>query len=111
MSHPRRRLPIGAEVQPDGGAHFRVWAPAPHDVSLIVEHPGGGERDVALEQAPRGFYSALVPGVAAGTRYRYRLDGTPFADPASRFQPDGPFGPSEVVDPGLTDPRVRLNQV
>jgi maltooligosyltrehalose trehalohydrolase len=27
------------------------------------------------------------------------LDGDLFPDPASRFQPDGPFGPSEVVDP------------
>ncbi len=97
MSHPRRRLPIGAEVQPDGGTHFRVWAPAPQEVSLSVEGTDGG--DVALEREPGGYYSARVPGVEAGTRYRYRLDGRLFADPVSRFQPDGPFGPSEVVDP------------
>ena len=42
----------------------------------------------------------LLPGVSAGDRYRYRVDGTLVADPASRFQPDGPFGPSEIVDPG-----------
>ena len=29
MSHVCRRLPVGAEVQPDGATHFRVWAPAP----------------------------------------------------------------------------------
>src|SRR5262249_30957418 len=28
---------------------------------------------------------------------RYRLDE--FPDPASRFQPDGPHGPSQVIDP------------
>ena len=99
MSRPRRRLPVGAEVQRGAGTHFRVWAPAPRELSLIVEQPDGDEHDVALVQEPGGYYSALVPGIGPGTRYRYRLDGKPLADPASRFQPDGPFGPSEVVDP------------
>ena len=36
--------------------------------------------------------------VPAGDRYRYLLDGTELADPASRAQPDGVHGPSEVVD-------------
>src|SRR5439155_16852125 len=37
----------------------------------------------------------------AGTRYRYRLgdDDRGYPDPASRFQPEGPHGPSEIVDP------------
>ena len=35
---------------------------------------------------------------ARGTRFR--LDGgAPYPDPASRFQPEGPHGPSEVIDP------------
>ena len=34
-----------------------------------------------------------------GTRYRYVVDGNPFPDPASRRQPEGVHGPSEVVDP------------
>jgi maltooligosyltrehalose trehalohydrolase len=35
-----------------------------------------------------------------GSLYRFRLDGSSqlFPDPASRFQPDGPHGPSQVVD-------------
>jgi maltooligosyltrehalose trehalohydrolase len=49
---------------------------------------------------PDGYYSASVGGFGDGQRYRFRLDGDLFADPASRFQPDGPFGPSQVVDPG-----------
>src|SRR5215211_1185826 len=32
-----RRLPIGAEVQPDGSTHFRVWAPDPRNVTLVLE--------------------------------------------------------------------------
>jgi maltooligosyltrehalose trehalohydrolase len=95
-----RRLPVGAEVQPDGSTHFRVWAPLPAAVALVIEGPEGGGRDVPLAGERHGYYSASVPGVSAGTRYRYRVDGELLADPASRAQPDGPFGPSQVVDPG-----------
>lgn len=46
------------------------------------------------------MFGGLVPGVRAGDRYRYLLDGDgPYPDPASRFQPEGVHGPSEVVDP------------
>ncbi len=35
-----------------------------------------------------------------GTRYTFRLDGgDAFPDPASRFQPEGPHGASQVIDP------------
>ena len=38
--------------------------------------------------------------MATGSRYKYRLDrGQSYPDPASRFQPEGVHGPSEVVDP------------
>ena len=96
MSRPRR-FPIGAEVQ-SGATHFRVWAPTPREVSLVVNHHGTS-REIALEREQCGYYSALVPGVAAGDTYQYRLDGDLLPDPASRFQPDGPFGPSQIVDP------------
>ncbi len=45
-----------------------------------------------------GIYRAHVNGVSAGTRYRFKIDGAgPFPDPASRFQPLGVHGPSQVV--------------
>jgi maltooligosyltrehalose trehalohydrolase len=91
-----RRLPVGAEVQPGGGVHFRVWAPRHREVAVVVE--GGGE--VALAPENLGYWSAHLPAACAGQRYRYRLDGEgPFPDPASRFQPEGPHGPSEIIDP------------
>jgi maltooligosyltrehalose trehalohydrolase len=99
MSRISRRLAIGADAQPDGSTHFRVWAPRPRDIRLVIEGKSGPTLDVPLESSGDGYFSALVPGVGAGDRYRFRLDGTLLADPASRFQPDGPFGPSEVVDP------------
>jgi maltooligosyltrehalose trehalohydrolase len=94
---PIRRLPIGAELQPDGGVHFRVWTPVSRSVAVEIE----GQRSHPLSPEPGGYFSALIEDVAAGTRYRYRLDGRemPLPDPASRFQPHGPHGSSEVIDP------------
>jgi maltooligosyltrehalose trehalohydrolase len=55
----------------------------------------------ALAAEGDGYFSGLVADVGAGTRYSFRLDGdsTLLPDPASRFQPEGPHGVSEVVDP------------
>ena len=55
---------------------------------------------MVLDREPHGYYSALVADVAAGDRYSYRIDGDDLPDPASRFQPEGPFESSEIVDPG-----------
>src|SRR5207248_5470376 len=47
-----------------------------------------------------GYFSGLIDGVGEGARYRLRLDGERVVpDLASRFQPEGPHGPSQVVDP------------
>jgi maltooligosyltrehalose trehalohydrolase len=100
-----RRLPVGAEVQPQGGAHFRVYAPKWRRVEVVLEDVGGEEqKSVALQSEDAensGYFSGLVKEAAARTRYRFRRDGSErtFPDPASRFQPDGPHGPSQVVDP------------
>ena len=92
----KRRYPIGAEVTEDG-VFFRVWAPKRRHVSVVIE--GGGEHALAPEGG--GYFSGTIARAPAGTRYRFRLDQgkTLYPDPASRFQPDGPHGPSEIVDP------------
>jgi maltooligosyltrehalose trehalohydrolase len=97
----QRRLPIGAEIAPGRGVEFRVWAPRRTDVDVLLESMNP-PRIVPLEAEGNGYFSGLVGDAAAGTRYRYRLDGADgsFPDPASRFQPEGPHGPSEVVDAG-----------
>src|SRR5688572_15469827 len=92
-----RALPVGAEVLATGGVHFRVWAPLRRSVDLITAD--GATR---LEQDSRGYFSGLVRHAGAGALYRFRLDGgAEFPDPASRFQPEGPHGPSQVIDPSM----------
>jgi maltooligosyltrehalose trehalohydrolase len=97
----KRRLAIGAEVLPNGGTHFRVWAPERRRVEVVLE---GKTRTwtVALEAEESGYFSGIAKA-DPGTRYRYRLDGGQdlYPDPASRFQPEGPHGPSQVIDPTL----------
>jgi maltooligosyltrehalose trehalohydrolase len=100
----RRRLPVGAEVQPGGGVHFRVWAPRCRQVEVLCERlakeEGGPQLLVPLTPEADGYYAGFVPQAGPGTWYRYRLEGNGlFPDPASRYQPQGPHGPSEVVDP------------
>ena len=96
MSKPDFPMPIGAAVT-ENGTHFRVWASDRRQVAVLLDRP------VALEPEGNGYFSALVPGVGAGTRYVFQLDDDADhrADPASRFQPEGPEGPSEVVDPAF----------
>ena len=99
MSSATRRLPVGAEPQPGGGVHFRVWAPTPHSISLVTEQDGR-THDWALERDAGGYCEVLVGDAGHGTRYWYRVDGELLPDPGSRCQPEGPFGPSVVVDAG-----------
>ena len=111
MNEPilHRRLPVGAEIQPHGGVHYRVWAPRASRVTLVLE--GSRHLELPLDPEARGYFSGLDADGAAGDRYRFRLDDDePLADPASRFQPEGPHGASAVVDPSRfpwTDERWR----
>jgi maltooligosyltrehalose trehalohydrolase len=96
----KRRLPIGAEPQKDGTTHFRVWAPRRHKVEVVL-----GSKDAAgceLQSESNGYFAGACPA-RPGTLYRFRLDGgkTLLPDPVSRYQPDGPHGPSQVIDPSV----------
>ena len=96
MERAGRQMPVGAELLADG-VHFRTWAPDHARVALLVE--GRASRAMAREDG--GYFSLHVPGLDVGALYRFRLDdGPPRPDPASRCQPEGPHGPSMVVDPG-----------
>jgi maltooligosyltrehalose trehalohydrolase len=91
--HPVGAVPIG-----ESGTRFTVWAPQRRQVAVALVE---ADRLVELTPLGGGYHGAVVDACGAGTRYRYLLDGEgPFADPASRSQPEGVHGPSEVVDLG-----------
>lgn len=97
-SNIKRRLPIGAELIEPGRTHFRLWAPARHRVCVVI-HDGP-----TIELAPEdnGYFSGFAD-FGAGSLYGFHLDDDDriYPDPASRFQPEGPHGLSEVVDPSF----------
>jgi maltooligosyltrehalose trehalohydrolase len=79
---------------PDGTTRFRLWAPSCKQVTLELE----GTEPVPMREDSAGWFETKVP-CAPGARYRYRIsDDLAVADPASRFQPEGVHGPSEVID-------------
>jgi maltooligosyltrehalose trehalohydrolase len=90
----KRRYSVGAECF-EGGVDFRVWAPDSHTLDLLLEG-----RVLPMRADEGGYFSLQVEGVGHGARYRLRPGGgDPLPDPASRAQPEGPHGPSCVIDP------------
>ncbi len=62
---------------------------------------GGGAVPYELDREGNGYFSGIILDAAPDMLYRYRLDRkNSYPDPASRFQPDGPHGPSQIIDPG-----------
>ena len=101
MTIGQRRRGVGVEVLPDGSVHARVWAPYARSVAVVFEDGSGTHPEpVALTAEERGVLLGVPAPGRTGTRYRLRLDDqTLVADPASRLQPEGVYGPSMVVDP------------
>ncbi|NUN48676.1 MAG: malto-oligosyltrehalose trehalohydrolase [Candidatus Brocadiae bacterium] len=106
----------GAVPLPGDLCRFEVWAPD-RTIELVLP-----DRTIPLEPADRGWRRAVVDRVPVGTRYSLRVDGgPPRPDPASRFQPEGLHGPSEVVGSvfpwsdaawkGLPLPRLVISEV
>lgn len=95
------QVPTGAHVLFQEGVRFRVWAPCRRKVAVVLECGAGSGSAVELVQEADGYFSGSVSKAAQGTLYRYRLDDDPtlYPDPVSRFQPQGPHGPSQVIDP------------
>jgi maltooligosyltrehalose trehalohydrolase len=93
-----RLVSQGAELQGEG-VQFRTWTTGKKKVSVVVlgDHESV-VREIPMEREASGYYSAIDPAASPGTLYKYRLDSNLVPDLASRFQPQGVHGPSEVVD-------------
>src|SRR6516225_9372550 len=88
----------GPEITP-GGVSFRTWADRRKQVSLaVLADDGSILRELPLTEESDGYRSVLDPASGAGTLYKYCIDGQLFPDVASRFQPQGVHGPSQVVE-------------
>ncbi len=101
MDNPEQgwRLELGADIVPGKGVFFRVWAPGADEVSVKVLSDNR-KGDISLVRGPGGYFACQAEGIGRGDRYLYCLANKDhFPDPASRFQPEGVHGPSEVVDP------------
>jgi maltooligosyltrehalose trehalohydrolase len=82
-----------------GGVRFRTVGPATAQLTLVL-HDGKAAGSYSMPRDENGLFDRIVDGAAAGDRYSYRIDGgEDRPDPASRFQPAGVHGPSQVVDP------------
>jgi maltooligosyltrehalose trehalohydrolase len=90
------KQPLGATLDAEGRCHFRVWAPAAEQVKLHLLEPQ--DRLLSMEHDSEGYFHLVVEGVPPGTLYKYQLkDGFERPDPASRSQPQGVHGPSQVI--------------
>ena len=119
MSRRRHEMPFGAQVLSDGQVRFRLWAPAARRVDLVLESPAGPPRLAPLkrsvcvdtpetrrrgDETPWETLELITDQARAGSRYRFSIDGELLVpDPASRCNPLGVHGPSEVVDPEVFD--------
>ena len=107
-------LALGATHLEGNNCQFGLWAPLAELVEVRIlddrdpasltgdrlsGRPKGG-RSIRLQRTDRGYHEGIAEGIRPGTRYVYCLDGNKDRpDPASRFQPEGVHGASQVIDP------------
>ncbi len=88
-------LRLGALAQADGGCRFLVWAPRAERLEVYLPER---DRAFAMRPGPDGYFSLELPDLPPGTRYFYQFpDGRRRPDPASRRQPEGVHGASQVI--------------
>ena len=80
-----------------------VWAPDAGMVEVVVD-----DTETIMARSDGGWWWS---GTAApGTLYQFRIDGGMLLpDPRSLSQPEGPHGPSRIVDPALFDRPVTFS--
>jgi maltooligosyltrehalose trehalohydrolase len=90
------RPTLGATLTKDNRCNFCVWAPLAQEVDVHVLGPA--EQLAPLARDAHGYYQGCLEGVGPGSLYYYRLNGAEERpDPASRCQPQGMHGPSQIV--------------
>ena len=106
----KHEMPFGAECRDDGTVRFRLWAPKAESVSLRLagaaqqnlhhDLPRDLPHDLPMSRDAGGWHELVTKAATPGTQYQFSINGEQAVpDPASRFQPTGVHGPSEVIDP------------
>ncbi|MDO7902594.1 malto-oligosyltrehalose trehalohydrolase [Pseudomonas sp. K1(2024)] len=84
----------GAHSMDATSARFALWAPDARNVSVEIQ----GQPAVTLLPKHDGWFAGIAP-CTPGDRYFFKIDDElKVADPASRYQPEGVHGPSEIVE-------------
>lgn len=92
------KLQLGANLNSDQTVSFKIWAPKCKQIEVLIE--GKQDQPLTLTKNEDSYFEGVFPHFEAGMRYKYRVDGKEsYPDPVSRFMPDGPHGPSMIVDP------------
>lgn len=90
-------LDLGANLLPDGSISFKVWAPLQSSLKINVHK--SALSPMPMEKDGKGYFYLQAKGISAGDRYTYILpSGIERSDPVSRFLPQGPLGPSTIID-------------
>jgi maltooligosyltrehalose trehalohydrolase len=96
VSSPRKNH-LGAQLLGEDECSFLVWAPQAKRVEVCIGEPQA--RAIPMQAVDGGYFRAVATGVSSGAFYRYRLNNEKERpDPASRYQPRGVHGPSQVID-------------
>lgn len=89
-------MTLGANSKKDK-VTFKVWAPQCSTIEVVIE-PSNDL--IPLERKEGGYFIGEASHLKPETLYWYKIDGShKFPDPCSRFQPQGPHGPSMIVNP------------
>ena len=76
---------------------FTVWAPLKNSMTLHLLPPNEGVVEMVKDK--EGYWQIAVDHLPNDTRYFFKPDGEQdLPDPASRYQPEGVHGPSQVID-------------
>jgi isoamylase len=93
---PGRWRPLGATAD-EGGTNFALFSATAEEVDVCLFDGAGNETRIPLRESTYHIWHGYLPGVRAGTRYGFRVDG-PF-DPGQGAR----FNPSKL----LVDPYAR----
>ena len=89
------KLILGSSYAQSGLCEFVVWGPFSNKIELHIVSPKNNL--IPMKKSCLGYHRVTLD-CAPGTRYFFRIDGKDDRpDPASRSQPEGVHGPSEII--------------